>query len=182
MKKLTLVLIAIVLIVFFASCHKKAPPPKVEPPKPAPAPVVVQPPPAPVVEKPVLTEEDIFNQKTLEDLNKENNLKRINFDFDKYFIREDMKPTLQANADYILKHKTVEIRIEGHCDERGTVEYNIALGEKRAESAKTYLSSLGVAAEKIKVISYGKSRPLVQGKDEASYFQNRRDEFVIIKK
>ena len=126
--------------------------------------------------------EEIFQQKTIEDLNKDGILKKINFDFDKYQVREDMKSILQANANWILKFSTVQVLIEGHCDERGTIEYNIALGEKRAEAAKNYLASLGVNPAKIKIVSYGKSKPLVQGIDEDSYFQNRRAEFVITKK
>jgi len=134
------------------------------------------------VERPVLSEEEIYQQKSLEELNKDQILKRINFDFDKYTVREDMKAILQANANWLLKFASVEVLIEGHCDERGTIEYNIALGEKRAEAAKNYLVSLGMKAAKIKIISYGKNKPLVQGEDEDSYFQNRRAEFVITKK
>ena len=81
-----------------------------------------------------------------------------------------------------INGRPIELLIEGHCDERGTVEYNIALGEKRAESAKNYVVSLGASANKIKTVSYGKSKPLVQGVDEATWFQNRRAEFVITKK
>jgi peptidoglycan-associated lipoprotein len=106
----------------------------------------------------------------------------IHFDFDMYSIREDMKPVMQANADWLLKFPSVEVLVEGHCDERGTIEYNIALGEKRAEAARNYLVSLGLNAAKVKIISYGKSKPLVKGVDEATYFQNRRAEFVITKK
>jgi len=166
------------LVFFFTGCAKKTP--KVEP-KPAPVVEKVEEQ-APKMEKPALSEEEIFQQKSIEELNKDGNLKRINFDFNKYVIREDMKPILQNNADWILKHSTIELLIEGHCDERGTVEYNIALGEKRAESAKNYVVSLGASANKIKTVSYGKSKPLVQGVDEATWFQNRRAEFVITKK
>jgi peptidoglycan-associated lipoprotein len=134
------------------------------------------------MEKPVLSEEELFQQKSLEELNKDQILRRINFDFDKYTIRDDMKSIIQANANWLLKFPSVEVLIEGHCDERGTIEYNIALGEKRAEAAKNYLVSLGMNPAKIKIISYGKSKPLVQGVDEETYFQNRRAEFVITKK
>jgi peptidoglycan-associated lipoprotein len=178
MKKLLVLFVALSLIVLFTACGKKTA--KVAPVQ---APVVEKvEEPTTQIEKPVLSEEEIFQQKTIEDLNKDQILKRINFDFDKYQIREDMKPLLQANADWILKFSTVQVLIEGHCDERGTIEYNIALGEKRAEAAKNYLASQGVNAANIKIVSYGKSKPLVQGMDEASYFQNRRDEFVITKK
>ncbi|MBN2347178.1 MAG: peptidoglycan-associated lipoprotein Pal [Candidatus Aminicenantes bacterium] len=178
MKKWLLVMLAFSLILMLGACAKKAA--KVEPVQ---EPVVekVEEPVA-KVEKPVLSEEEIFQQKSLEELNKDQILKRIHFDFDKYTIRDDMKSILQANADWLLKFPSVEILVEGHCDERGTIEYNIALGEKRAEAAKNYLVSLGMTASKIKIISYGKSKPLVQGVDEATYFQNRRAEFVITKK
>ena len=178
MKKCLLILVALSLILMFNACGKKAA--KVAPVQ---EPVVERvEEPTTQVERPVLSEEEIFQQKSLEELNKDQILKRINFDFDKYTVREDMKALLQANANWLLKFATVEVLVEGHCDERGTIEYNIALGEKRAEAAKNYLVSLGMKAAKIKIISYGKNKPLVQGEDEASYFQNRRAEFIITKK
>jgi len=173
-------LLLVVFVLFYIGCAKKAPK-VVAPEKPAEKIEKVEEKPV-EVEKPVLTEEEIFRQKSIEELNKSSVLKRINFDFDRYEIREDMKPILQANAQWLLKFRTVKILIEGHCDERGTVEYNMALGEKRAEAAKNYLVSLGVSAERIKIISYGKNKLLVKGVDEASHFQNRRAEFVIIEK
>lgn len=136
----------------------------------------------PKVEKPQLTEEELFQRRTLEELNRMGYLKRIHFDFDKYFIRDDMKPILEKNAQWLLKFPTVVITVDGHCDERGTEEYNMALGEKRAESAKKYLMNLGVPGERMKTVSYGKIKPLVKGVDEQSYYMNRRDEFTIIKK
>ncbi|HSQ34924.1 MAG TPA: peptidoglycan-associated lipoprotein Pal [Candidatus Binatia bacterium] len=177
MKKIFIVLVALSLLVLFNACGKKA----VEV---APAQETVEKVEEPVtqVEKPVLSEEELFQQKTIEDLNKDQILRKIHFDFDKYEVREDMRPLLQANADWMLKFPTVNVLVEGHCDERGTIEYNIALGEKRAEAAKNYLASLGVKAANIKIVSYGKSKPLVPGVDEATYFQNRRAEFVITKK
>ncbi len=177
MKKCLLVLVALSLVLMFNACSKKAP-------QVAPAGPVIESVDEPVaqVEKPVLSEEELFQQKSLEELNKDQILKKINFDFDMYTIREDMKPILQANANWLLKFASVEVLVEGHCDEKGTIEYNIALGEKRAEAAKNYMVSLGMNAAKVKTISYGKSKPLVQGVDEASYFQNRRAEFVITKK
>ncbi len=178
MKKWMLAALALSLVLMFPACAKKAA--KVEPAQ-GPAVEQVEEPTA-KVEKPVLSEEELFQQKSLEELNKDQVLKKINFDFDMYTIREDMKPILQANANWLLKFPTVEVLVEGHCDERGTIEYNIALGEKRAEAAKNYLVSLGMSPAKVKIISYGKSKPLVQGVDEATYFQNRRAEFVITKK
>jgi peptidoglycan-associated lipoprotein len=178
MKKTLVLFVVLSLIILFNACGKKAV--KVAPVQEPVVEKVEEP--ATQVEKPVLSEEEIFQQKTIEDLNKDQVLKKINFDFDKYQVREDMKSILQANANWILKFSTVQILVEGHCDERGTIEYNIALGEKRAEAAKNYLASLGVNAAKIKIVSYGKSKTLVQGVDEASFFQNRRAEFVITKK
>ncbi len=177
MKKLLFVVVVLSLMVLFNACGKKAV--KVAPVQ---EPVEKVEEPVTQVEKPVLSEEELFQQKTIEDLNKDQILKMINFDFDKYDVREDMKSILQANADWMLKFPTVNVLVEGHCDERGTIEYNIALGEKRAEAAKKYIASLGVKAANIKIVSYGKSKPLVQGVDEATYFQNRRAEFVITKK
>jgi peptidoglycan-associated lipoprotein len=178
MKKLLFVLIVLSLILMFNSCGKKSA--KVDPTQGQAVEKVEEP--VTQVEKPVLSEEEIFQQKTIEELNKDGIMRKINFDFDQYQIREDMKSILQANADLMFKFPTVQLLIEGHCDERGTIEYNIALGEKRAEAAKNYLTSLGVNAAKIKIVSYGKNKTLVHGLDENSYFQNRRAEFVITKK
>ena len=100
----------------------------------------------------------------------------IQFDFDKYYIKDNMKPALQKNADWLLGHGTVTITIQGHCDERGTVEYNMALGERRAKASKDYIVSLGVNPLKVKVVSYGKSRPLVDESNEAAWEKNRRAE------
>ncbi len=177
MKRVLISILVVLMAVFlFNSCKKKV---KTEP-QPVKVEKVAEE--APKINKPQLTEEEIFQKKSLEEINKEGYLKRINFDFDKYSIREDMKSILHSNADWLLKHTSVVINIEGHCDERGTVEYNMALGEKRAQAAKNYLTSLGVKESAISVISYGKSKPLVKGVDENTYYQNRRDEFVIIKK
>jgi peptidoglycan-associated lipoprotein len=178
MKKFLFVLLTLSLILLFNGCGKKSA--KVAPTQ-GPAVEKVEEP-VTQVEKPYLSEEEVFLQKSIEELNKDGIMKKINFDFDQYQIREDMKPILQANADWMLKFSTVQVLIEGHCDEKGTIEYNIALGEKRAEAAKNYIVSLGVNPAKLKIVSYGKSKPLVQGVDENSYFQNRRAEFVITKK
>lgn len=136
----------------------------------------------PQIERPQLTEEEIFQRATIQQLNEEGHLQMIHFDFDKYNIKDNMKPILQKNADWLLGHESVQITIEGHCDERGTVEYNMALGERRAKSAKDYLVSLGVNPQRIKVVSYGKSRPLIDESNEAAWAKNRRAEFVITSK
>ncbi len=106
----------------------------------------------------------------------------IHFDFDKANIRDDMVPILERNAEWLKKHPTVKIRIEGYCDERGTVEYNLALGEKRAKAARDYLVSLGISPDRITIVSYGKSNPIDPRHNEEAWFKNRRAEFKIIAK
>ncbi len=103
----------------------------------------------------------------------------IHFDFDKSFIREDAKPVLATVADYLKKNPGAKVQIEGHCDERGTAEYNMALGARRAESAKKYLLSLGVKGGRLSTVSYGKEKPLDPGHDESAWAKNRRDHFVL---
>jgi peptidoglycan-associated lipoprotein len=103
----------------------------------------------------------------------------IHFDFDKSFIREDAKPILAAVADYMKKHPDAKLRIEGHCDERGTAEYNMALGDRRATASMKYLAALGVEKSRLSTISYGEERPLDPGHDEKAWAKNRRDVFVL---
>jgi peptidoglycan-associated lipoprotein len=181
MKKILVYVLAVVLVVaFFAGCKKKVkevpPPPQV---KEQPRVEKVE---EPVVQEPVLSEEEIFMSKSLEQINKEQPLAMIHFDYDKYFVREDAKPVLEKNASWLNKFRTVKLLVEGHCDERGTEDYNLALGEKRAKSAFDYLVSLGVSADRMKILSYGKSQPLTSGHDEASWQKNRRAQFTIIEK
>jgi peptidoglycan-associated lipoprotein len=103
----------------------------------------------------------------------------IHFDYDKSFIREDAKPALAKVADYLKKNAAAKAQIEGHCDERGTAEYNMALGARRAESAKKYLASLGVKAGALSTVSYGKEKPLDPGHAEDAWAKNRRAHFVV---
>lgn len=103
----------------------------------------------------------------------------IYFDFDKSDIREDQVSRAIVNADFLKENPDVVIRIEGNCDPRGTKEYNMALGERRAQSAKKYLVNLGVEENRMTTISFGEERILLHGHDELSYAQNRRDDFVI---
>jgi len=106
-------------------------------------------------------------------------LKDINFEFDKSAIREADKAKLQVVADFLKAFPQAKLQIEGHCDERGTVEYNLALGERRAHAAQAYLTTLGVAEGRLSTISYGKERPKVQGSNEQSWLANRRAEFKL---
>ncbi len=113
-------------------------------------------------------------------LNAEGIVARIHFDFDKSDLREDARRTLIRNAAAINKreYSQLKIRIEGHCDERGTVEYNLALGERRARAARDFLIAQGVPASRLSIISYGKERPLERGHNESAWAKNRRAEFV----
>ena len=106
-------------------------------------------------------------------------LKDINFDFDKSDIREADKAKLQAIADFLKAYPQAKLQIEGNCDERGTVEYNLALGERRAHAAQAYLVGLGASQDRLGTISFGKEKPKVQGHDEQSWLENRRDEFKL---
>lgn len=108
-------------------------------------------------------------------------LQDIHFDFDKYNIREDAKATLMKNADWLKKNPGVKIQVEGHCDERGANDYNLALGDKRAKSTRDYLSSLGIDGGRISTISFGEERPQDPGHNEAAWAKNRRAHFVILK-
>ena len=110
---------------------------------------------------------------------KELQIPDIYFDFDKYNLKPEAQATLKAGAPAYLKYKEYKLVVEGHCDERGTVEYNLALGQKRADEAANYLADLGVEKGRIKTISYGKEMPLVKESNEAAWAKNRRAHFVI---
>lgn len=103
----------------------------------------------------------------------------IHFDFDKYNLRPEDREILKKHAEWLTANKNYSVRIEGNCDERGTVEYNLALGEKRAREAKKYLVELGVDEARISTVSYGKERPLDSGHNEEAWAKNRRDHFAV---
>jgi peptidoglycan-associated lipoprotein len=109
-------------------------------------------------------------------------LKDIHFDFDKYDIRPEDAAILKENAALLMNYPKVRIQVEGHCDERGTNEYNLALGERRANAAKKYLLSLGISADRISSISYGEEKPLDTGHNEEAWSKNRRGHFIILSK
>jgi peptidoglycan-associated lipoprotein len=131
------------------------------------APVEVAPPPSTSAPGVAVTEE----MKSLFD--------DVRFDFDKSVVREDGRKTCQVVADYLKKHPKAKLQIEGHCDERGTSEYNLALGERRAAAVMTYLVSLGVSKAGISTVSFGKEKPLDTGHDEEAWGKNRRAHFVL---
>jgi peptidoglycan-associated lipoprotein len=107
-------------------------------------------------------------------------LQPVYFDFDRSAIRSDARPGLQNNAEWLKAHPAAKVRIEGNCDERGTVEYNQALGQRRAQSAKRYLTDLGIASKRISLISYGKEKPVCMESTEECWQKNRRDDFVVV--
>jgi len=108
-------------------------------------------------------------------------LKPVYFDFDKSFIRSDAKAIMKANADWLKANSKVKIKIAGNCDERGTKEYNLALGQRRSASAKKYLTDMGVSSKRISLISYGKEKPICTEQNEECWQKNRRDDFVVVK-
>jgi len=112
----------------------------------------------------------------------ESSFETVYYDFDRADLRQDAREALARNAEIMLKSKSdAKIQIEGHCDERGSAEYNLALGERRAKSSLQYLITLGVKADRLSIISYGKEKPAVQGSDEAAWAKNRRAELVVVK-
>jgi peptidoglycan-associated lipoprotein len=107
-------------------------------------------------------------------------LEKVYFNFDSAALSDQARNTLVKDADLMKKIDKVRIRVEGNCDERGSDDYNLALGEKRAKEAVQYLANLGIPADRLSVISYGKEKPVATGHDEASWSKNRRDEFVVL--
>jgi len=107
-------------------------------------------------------------------------LKDIYFSFDRYDLESEARETLKTNADWLKRNSAARVEIEGHCDERGTNEYNLALGAKRAQAAKDYLITLGISTERLSTISYGEEIPVCKEHNESCWQQNRRARFVII--
>jgi len=134
----------------------------------------------PVREEPVTQEVAKVEEETIKEKTAPAEMfKDINFDFDKFSLRPEAREILKQHADYLAKNKDVNVTIEGHCDEKGTSEYNLALGERRAKEAVKYLKELGISAKRMKTVSYGKEKPLDQGHNEEAWAKNRRDHFVI---
>lgn len=123
-----------------------------------------------------------FELNSDSDSGKAGPLKTVFFSYDSSTLSSDAKAALENNANFLKNNSSVEVQIEGHCDERGGVQYNIALGDKRAKAVKNYLVALGVSASKITVISYGKERPVAFGHDDGAWGQNRRANFVVTAK
>lgn len=180
--------IALVTMLGVSACGKKPPaPPPAAPPPAAPPPTTPAPPPppkpAPPEEKPrPLTEEEIFGKKTLEDLNAEKPLGDVFFALDSAQLGDDAPPILQKDAEWLKRWTSTKIMVEGHADSRGTAEYNLALGERRAAAVRDYLVNLGIPADRIQIVSKGKEAPFCTEETEGCWQQNRRGHFIITAK
>ena len=165
-----LVLGLVILIAGLNGCSKKKKAtPVVQEKKEAPA----RPKPAPPAVVPKAPE------KKEEGVPRDLSFETIYFDYDQSSIRSDQRSTLERNAQLLSRYDTVEVRLEGHCDERGTEEYNIALGQRRADSIKSFFSDYGISSFKISTVTYGEMRPVEQGHNEAAWSKNRRCEIII---
>ncbi|MFN8057566.1 MAG: peptidoglycan-associated lipoprotein Pal [Vicinamibacterales bacterium] len=135
-----------------------------------------------VVAPPAVVAETDLNAKSLDELNRQSPLQPVFYELDSSDLSASAQGVLQTNADLLKKNATWVVTIEGHCDERGTAQYNLALGERRALAARTYLQSLGIAADRMRTVSYGKEFPFDTGHDEQAWSRNRRAHFVITAK
>jgi peptidoglycan-associated lipoprotein len=164
-------------------CKKKPPtttaearPPIEEPAAPE---TRVPPPPSTAPREPVETE--VLTQE-ISEMNKKGYLQDAFFDYDASDLRDDARTNLSANAEWLKRYPSIQVLVEGHCDERGTSAYNLALGDRSANAARDYLESLGVSSSRVRTVSYGKERPFCTDATEDCYQQNRRAHFVITAK
>jgi peptidoglycan-associated lipoprotein len=186
----SLIALVLVAVVTLEACKRPVPPPP--PPPPAPPPVVQQAPPPPPTPQPAPqppppaprapTEEELFSKKTLEQLNSEMPLGDVEFDYDMATIRDDQRGILQKNVDWMRRWTSTRVTIEGHADARGTNQYNLALGDRRANAIKDYMVGLGIAADRLVVISRGEESPQCTDESEACFARNRRGHPVITAK
>ena len=174
------------LAIAAAGCHKNVPAAAPAPPPPPPpaAPRTPPPPPPPPAPAPApaprpLSEEEIFARKSVDQLNAEKPMDDVFFDLDQSTVRDDARPALQKDADWLKKWGSVAVTLEGHCDARGSAEYNLGLGNRRATAVKDYLVSLGVPGGRVTVVSKGKEQPFCNDQNEGCWQQNRRGHFVI---
>jgi peptidoglycan-associated lipoprotein len=185
---LTAVVLLIVMTV--TACGRRTPPPAPPPPAPpppaaAPAPPPPPPPPPPPAPAPPprpLTEDELFARMTLDELNAKMPLGDALFDYDSSAIRDDARAALQRNAEYLKRYPSTRISVEGHCDSRGTNEYNLALGERRAAAVRDYMVSLGVTTDRMVTVSRGEETPGCTEENEACWQRNRRGRSVFTAK
>ncbi|MGE0443694.1 MAG: peptidoglycan-associated lipoprotein Pal [Vicinamibacterales bacterium] len=176
--------LALLLALGLSACAKKVPPPAPPPPEPPPAAAPAPPPPpAPTPAPPrQLTEDELFAQKSLEQLNAERPLGDVYFDFDMSTLSDEARAMLQKNADWMRRWTSTRVTIEGHADARGTSEYNLALGDRRANAVRDYMVSLGIAGDRLLAVSRGEETPVCTENTEDCWRQNRRGHPVITAK
>jgi peptidoglycan-associated lipoprotein len=195
MKRLHLLPVILATVAALAACGKPKPAnqpasaglfPGSAAPRSAPSSVSTEIPPAPVVipaDQPVTARSsDPMSNASVVDINKDSPLRAVFFAYDSDALDELARSTMTANADVLKKYGTWVVTIEGHCDERGTAEYNLTLGDRRAQAVKNYMVSLGVPADRLKTVSYGSEFPFDPGHDEKSWSQNRRAHFMLTAK
>ncbi len=170
---------ALAALVAVAGCHHNPPPAPPPPPPAAPAtpPPAPQPPPRDVT--PQVNEYDRIKAMSSDEIERIGLFGEIHFDYDKADLREGDRQVLGKNAESLKKFDFLKVTVEGHCDERGSVEYNLALGERRAKAAHDYLVSLGVSADRLKTVSYGKEVPLCHESSEDCWARNRRAHLTV---
>jgi peptidoglycan-associated lipoprotein len=173
-----------------AGCAKKKPAPATQP-APPPAATTTPPPPAPPPPRPAQRveesqvaplPEDAIGNRSLEDLNRDSPFKPAFFALDSADLDDAGRAIVNANAEIMKRYPTWVVTIEGHCDERGTAEYNLALGERRATAVRTYLVALGISPDRLRTVSYGKEFPFDAAHSEDAWAKNRRAHFVITSK
>ena len=186
------IVLLVLLAVAIGGCNRRRPPvaaPTAPPPTVAPPPAITTAPTKPttpqrvdealpVPQQPALADDEIGN-RSLDELNRNSPLQPVFFELDSADLSETGRATASANADVLRKNTRWIVTIEGHCDERGTPEYNLALGERRAVAVKTFLVSLGIEPDRLRTVSYGKEFPFDPGRTEEAMAKNRRGHFVI---
>ncbi len=178
--RLSVLLLALVATMALACGGNPPPaPPPPPPPPPAPTPPPPAPTPTPTPTPAPLSEYEKLQQLSVDELDRQGLFAEIHFDYDKSDVREVDRSSLQRSADNLKKFDFMMVTLEGHCDERGTVEYNLALGERRAQAAYDYLVSLGVPAERLKTVSYGKEVPVCTESAESCWSRNRRGHLTV---
>jgi peptidoglycan-associated lipoprotein len=178
--KQSVLVVALLTTLAFAACGGKPkpvapPPPPVAPATPPPAP----PPTTPPAAAPVVDEYNRLKAMPSDEIDRMGLLGEIHFDYNKADLREGDRAVLSKNAEVLKKFDFLKVTVEGHCDERGTVEYNLALGERRAKAAYDYVVSLGVPADRLKTVSYGKEIQVCNDANEACWQRNRRGKFTV---
>jgi peptidoglycan-associated lipoprotein len=186
----SVVAVLIVASLAVSACGKKKPVPPAPQPPPAEKPAATPPPPpapappppaAPTPDRP-LTEDEIFAKMTPEELTKSGVLKPVYFDYDSIALSEEARGILQKNVEYLKKRSSTKIMVEGHADSRGTNEYNLALGERRADAVRDYVVSLGVTADRVTIVSKGEEQPFCKEETVSCWQQNRVGYFIFTAK